>query len=1045
MEYAPLRKSRNTSLTFAPPSDAPMTDIAGRISPRNAKKDGAGILPSTHVQKAVRNLESQSNDFAEQSSLEIRFTRPSVHKSTLNELAAASPSKHPASLEQQLAELQHDLKAKQAEVDAGRADLEYRQQLLQFAAGAARREVLELRAYKDKADAALALAEKRIEELQQEVNAVTAKLKGSTLASGKEDDSGANTPSMPTSVVGGAAEERSQSPESQHAQLSQESQPPAESLEGHVPVTAEAGQQLAELEAQLEAEAGLKLQLLERVHHLESQVAAKEEQCAGLEAELSALAAAATKAQERVRVLEPEVSALAAQAEQAGLELAEAAKEKAVLEEQCAQLRLQAQAEGRQDALSEQHADAAAQAALLIQRTAELQAAEQRSQDAAVEVQTLLATVARHKEEIEELKGSLAEVEKQVDGERGAHAALWEKLQQANERLSASATEALGKENEFERRLGMSDYRRQCSEAQLREALSSLKGVQVLGLATSLAMTGKVAQAQASQKGLAMAVGGLTEEMLAVEQELRLFATSEDSISTEVFWADSPDSSHAKGSNWQLATESEGHSSTHSAQLGAHQHVFQTPAAKPARNEQTSASSCSSISFTKGVSEQGKRDLEVSSVPCRQAPRVHPAAAAARMWLHGQISPPRQQLPSHLRTAWLPALTPGPLLLPSGQDDTGPTPRLHLRQDEHSQAMMASSENPMLLLETPQGPSGRQRGWNPEPGDLSALPRHASSCPATPQDTLHRCMGYSPVREAFPLTGARSQQPKAGTCGPNRREVFQRAAALADTLEQLRLQVQNSLAQPDATGLIAGSTGGCTAGRLLHTIDEAVDDGGSTGRASAASSVAPRHASSDEDSQDGVGAVGRGRLCGGLRLSSIGLVKGIGVPLPRQTSPDTSAARSASISAGPDLSSLPPRLQKIAQAALPSTSVAILAESASSPLDEASGKVVAPAPMLAVDEKQTSASSKPGGHKEKSTKKRHGRLRQIAGSLVAIPLLALAVVASPGLGHWLKPNSTLGSTRGMQGSKRLLIEAGSRDGLKQHVEMDMRHRGSVFG
>lgn len=77
--------------------------------------------------------------------------------------------------------------------------------------------------------------------------------------------------------------------------------------------------------------------------------------------------------------------------------------------------------------------------------------------------------------QIEELKGSLAEVEKQVDGELGAHAALWEKLQQANERLSASATEALGKENEFERRLGMSDYRRQCSEAQLREALSSLK------------------------------------------------------------------------------------------------------------------------------------------------------------------------------------------------------------------------------------------------------------------------------------------------------------------------------------------------------------------------------------------------------------------------------------------------------------------------------------------------------------------------------------------------------------------------------------------
>lgn len=63
----------------------------------------------------------------------VGFTRPPVHISTLKELAAASPQKH--TLEQQLAGLQRDLKAKQAEVDAGRADLEHRQQLLRFAAG----------------------------------------------------------------------------------------------------------------------------------------------------------------------------------------------------------------------------------------------------------------------------------------------------------------------------------------------------------------------------------------------------------------------------------------------------------------------------------------------------------------------------------------------------------------------------------------------------------------------------------------------------------------------------------------------------------------------------------------------------------------------------------------------------------------------------------------------------------------------------------------------------------------------------------------------
>ena len=151
--------------------------------------------------------------------------------------------------------------------------------------------------------------------------------------------------------------------------------------------------------------------------------------------------------------------------------------------------------------------------------------------------------------------------------------------------------------------------------------------------------------------------------------------------------------------------------------------------------------------------------------------------------------------------------------------------------------------------------------------------------------------------------------------GRNRREVFERAAALADTLAQLRLRVQDSIAQqPGATGPPAGSTGAGAAGLALHTIDEAGNDCASTGRASAASSVAPRHASSDEDSHEECGgAVGQGRPGGRLRLNSMGLVKGIGVLLPRQASPDTSAAGSASISAGPDLSSLPPRLQKLAQ------------------------------------------------------------------------------------------------------------------------------------
>ncbi len=115
----------------------------------------------------------------------------------------------------------------------------------------------------------------------------------------------------------------------------------------------------------------------------------------------------------------------------------------------------------------------------------------------------------------------------------------------------------------------------------------------MLGLASTLAMTGKAVDAEASRKGLAAAVGSLAEQMLAVEQDLRLFASTEDSISTEVF--DSPGSSLAKEAGmWPVP---EGHSST----LEALQHTFSTPGPAPAYHEM-SASSCSSISLIKGQS-----------------------------------------------------------------------------------------------------------------------------------------------------------------------------------------------------------------------------------------------------------------------------------------------------------------------------------------------------------------------------------------------------------------------------------------------------------
>jgi hypothetical protein len=61
--------------------------------------------------------------------------RQAVQLATLQQLSKASPMKEKALLHRQLAALQEDLQAKQAQITAQRKDLEYRQHLLQYAAG----------------------------------------------------------------------------------------------------------------------------------------------------------------------------------------------------------------------------------------------------------------------------------------------------------------------------------------------------------------------------------------------------------------------------------------------------------------------------------------------------------------------------------------------------------------------------------------------------------------------------------------------------------------------------------------------------------------------------------------------------------------------------------------------------------------------------------------------------------------------------------------------------------------------------------------------
>lgn len=133
----------------------------------------------------------------------------------------------------------------------------------------------------------------------------------------------------------------------------------------------------------------------------------------------------------------------------------------------------------------------------------------------------------------------------------------------------------------------------------------------MLALASSVAMTGKAEAAKASQKAVATAAGALAEEMLAVERDLRLFATSEGSISTEVFLEASPASSHAKRFSLQAAKSVSGEVSCSLSQEPLEQkHGFTTPGAKAAAEQQITPSTGSSISFTKGAACRPSRPQE---------------------------------------------------------------------------------------------------------------------------------------------------------------------------------------------------------------------------------------------------------------------------------------------------------------------------------------------------------------------------------------------------------------------------------------------------
>ena len=77
--------------------------------------------------------------------------------------------------------------------------------------------------------------------------------------------------------------------------------------------------------------------------------------------------------------------------------------------------------------------------------------------------------------QLEQVKLSQVEAGRQAENDRDAREALWQKLQEANQRLSDASREALGREAELEQRLGMAEYGQQMAEGQSSELHAKLQ------------------------------------------------------------------------------------------------------------------------------------------------------------------------------------------------------------------------------------------------------------------------------------------------------------------------------------------------------------------------------------------------------------------------------------------------------------------------------------------------------------------------------------------------------------------------------------------
>ncbi len=77
--------------------------------------------------------------------------------------------------------------------------------------------------------------------------------------------------------------------------------------------------------------------------------------------------------------------------------------------------------------------------------------------------------------QLEQVKLSQVEAGRQAENDRDAREALWQKLQEANQKLSDASRDAHGREAELEQRLGMAEYGQQMAEGQSSDLHARLR------------------------------------------------------------------------------------------------------------------------------------------------------------------------------------------------------------------------------------------------------------------------------------------------------------------------------------------------------------------------------------------------------------------------------------------------------------------------------------------------------------------------------------------------------------------------------------------